>query len=76
MNWKGCGRNWCLPLLRYCDSVWMEVLRRTTKNLIQDRRFPDRDLNSGHSLDCVVQFLRMSQFRYRYAGVPVLVAGT
>jgi len=30
------------------------------KNLSQDARSPDRDLNSGHPLYCIVQLLRVS----------------
>jgi hypothetical protein len=31
MNWKGYGRNWSWPNLRYYPSIYLEGLRKTTK---------------------------------------------
>jgi hypothetical protein len=33
MNLKGCGRKWSGPNLRYCPSICLEGLRKTTKEL-------------------------------------------
>jgi hypothetical protein len=30
-NWKGCGRKWPWPNLRYYPEICLEGLRRTTK---------------------------------------------
>jgi hypothetical protein len=47
MNWKGCGRKRSCPDLRYYPVICLEGLRKTTKNLSQDRRSLGRDLNPG-----------------------------
>jgi hypothetical protein len=47
MNLKGCGRKQSWPNLRYYPGIFLEGLRKTTKALSQDNRFPCQDLNSG-----------------------------
>jgi hypothetical protein len=42
MNLKGFGL-----ILRYCNSICMEGLRKTTKNLSQDSQSLGQDLNLG-----------------------------
>jgi hypothetical protein len=34
MNWKGCGRKLSWLNFRYCPSICLEGLRKTTENLI------------------------------------------
>jgi hypothetical protein len=34
-------------ILTYYPSIFVDGLRKTTKNLSQDSRYPDRDLNPG-----------------------------
>jgi hypothetical protein len=46
-NWEGCGRKRSCSNLRYYPSICLYELRRTTKNLSQDSRYPSRDLNLG-----------------------------
>jgi hypothetical protein len=41
---EGSGRD---LLLRYCPSIFLEELRKATKNLSQDSRSAGRDLNPG-----------------------------
>jgi hypothetical protein len=36
MNWKGYGREWSWPNLRYYPGIFLEGLRKTTRNLLQD----------------------------------------
>jgi hypothetical protein len=45
MNRKGCGRKRPWPNLRYYNGIFLEGLRKTTKNLSRDSRSPGRDLN-------------------------------
>jgi hypothetical protein len=47
MNWKGCGRKWLWPNLRYYPGICLEELRKTTKNLSQDSQSLGRGLNPG-----------------------------
>jgi hypothetical protein len=47
MKWKGYGRKWTWPNLRYFPGVCMERMREITKNLSQDSRSPGEDLNPG-----------------------------
>jgi hypothetical protein len=47
MNWRGCGRKRSCPNLRYYPSIYVEGLRKTTKNLSQNNLSPGRDVNSG-----------------------------
>jgi hypothetical protein len=47
MNWKGGGTKRSWPNLRYYPRFCPQGLRKTTKNLSQDRRPPDRDFNPG-----------------------------
>jgi hypothetical protein len=47
MNWKRRGRKRSWPNLRYCHGIYLEGLRKTTKNLSWDSRSPGRDLNPG-----------------------------
>jgi hypothetical protein len=47
MNWKGCGRKWSWPNLRYYPGICLEGLGETTRNLSQDNRSPGGDLNPG-----------------------------
>jgi hypothetical protein len=35
MNWKGCGRKWLWPNLRYYPSVCLEELRKTMKTSVK-----------------------------------------
>jgi hypothetical protein len=45
MNWKGYGRKWMGPNLRYYPEISPEVLRKPSKNLSQDSGSSGRDLN-------------------------------
>jgi hypothetical protein len=45
MIWKECGRKQSWPNLEYYPGIYLEGLRKTTKNLSHDNRSPDRDLN-------------------------------
>jgi hypothetical protein len=36
MNWKGFGKKWLWPNLRYYPCMYLGRLRRTTRNLSQD----------------------------------------
>jgi hypothetical protein len=47
MNWKECGRKWSWPNLRYCPSIFLEKLRKTTKSPYQDRWSSGLDFNVG-----------------------------
>jgi hypothetical protein len=47
MNWKGWGRKRSWLNLSYYPSIFLEGLRKTTKNFSQDTRSPGRDLNPG-----------------------------
>jgi hypothetical protein len=47
MNWKGCGKKRSWPNLRLYPRICLEGLRKTTKNLSQDSRYPGRDLKPG-----------------------------
>jgi hypothetical protein len=49
MNWKGCGRKWSWPNLKYYPGICLEGLRKATKTLSQDSRSASRDLNPGPS---------------------------
>jgi hypothetical protein len=46
MNQKGCGRKWSWPDLRYYQAFAWKYLGKPQK-LIQDSRYPNRDLNQG-----------------------------
>jgi hypothetical protein len=35
MNWKGYGRNGSWPNFRYYTVIFLEVLRKTTKNAVR-----------------------------------------
>jgi hypothetical protein len=48
MNWKGYGRKRPRSNLRYYSGICLEGLRKTKKNLSQDRWSLDRDINPGH----------------------------
>jgi hypothetical protein len=45
MNWKGYGRKWLWPNLRYCPWICVEVLRETMKNLSHGNWFLGQELN-------------------------------
>jgi hypothetical protein len=45
MNWKGFGRKRPWPNVRFYSKIRLEGLRKTMKNLNQNSRSPDRDLN-------------------------------
>jgi hypothetical protein len=47
MNVKRCESKRLWSNLRYYPGISLERLRKTTKDLSQDSRAPDRDLNSG-----------------------------
>jgi hypothetical protein len=47
MNWKGYGRKWAWPNLRYYPGICLEGLRKATKNASQNNRSAGRDLNPG-----------------------------
>jgi hypothetical protein len=47
MNWEKCGRKRWRVNIRYYPGICLEGLRRTTKPLIQDSRYPGRDMNPG-----------------------------
>jgi hypothetical protein len=47
MNGKGCGRKRSWPNIRYYPGIFLEGLRKTTKNLSQDIQALGRDLNLG-----------------------------
>jgi hypothetical protein len=49
MNWKGSGikRSW--PNSKEISSICLEELRKTTKTLSQDSRYPSLDSNLGPS---------------------------
>jgi hypothetical protein len=53
MIWKGFGKDLegsCRGLIvRYCRSIILEKMRKTTKTLNQDSRSPSRDLKQGLS---------------------------
>jgi hypothetical protein len=46
-NWKESWRKRPWPNLRYCPGICLQGLRKTTRNLNQDSRSPQRDLNPG-----------------------------
>jgi hypothetical protein len=45
MKWCGRKRSW--PNIKYYPGIFLEKLRKTTKDLSQDMRSTDRDLNPG-----------------------------
>jgi hypothetical protein len=47
MNGVECGRRLSLPNLRQYSGIFVEGLRKTTKNFSHDSRSPGRDLNPG-----------------------------
>jgi hypothetical protein len=47
MNWKGYGRKRQWPKLRHHPGICLEGLRKTKKNLSQDKGSPGRDFNPG-----------------------------
>jgi hypothetical protein len=47
MNWKGYGRKWSWPNLRYYPRISLEVLRKTMENLSQYSWTLGQDLNLG-----------------------------
>lgn len=47
MTWRRYGRKRSWSNLRYFTGASLEVLRKTAKNLNQNSRFPDGDLNPG-----------------------------
>jgi hypothetical protein len=36
MSWKGCGKKWSWPNLRYYPRIFMKELRKITKDFIDD----------------------------------------
>jgi hypothetical protein len=48
-NWNGCRRRRSWPNLKHYLSLYLEGVRKTTKNLSQDNRSPGQDLNPGPS---------------------------
>jgi hypothetical protein len=48
MKWKGCGRKWSWPNLRFYLGIFQEELRKTMKNFSQDSQSLGQDLNLGH----------------------------
>jgi hypothetical protein len=47
MNWNVCGTKRSLPNLMNYFGIVLEGLRKTIKNLSQDRRSSGRDFNAG-----------------------------
>jgi hypothetical protein len=47
MNWKECGRKRSWPNLRHYHCICLEELRKVSKDLSQDSRFPVQDFNPG-----------------------------
>jgi hypothetical protein len=47
MNWKRFGKNRSWPDLRYNPGIFLEELRKATRNFSQDSRSLGRDLNTG-----------------------------
>lgn len=45
MNQKGCETKWSWPYLWYYPRIYMEELRKITKNLSQDSWCPSWDMN-------------------------------
>jgi hypothetical protein len=45
MNWQGSGKV-AVAYFRYYTGIFLDILRKTTKNFSQNSRSPDRDLNS------------------------------
>jgi hypothetical protein len=45
MNCKGCGKKLSWRTLMYYAGICLEELRKTTRNLRQNSRSSDRDLN-------------------------------
>jgi hypothetical protein len=45
INWKGCGRKWLWPILKYYPSISLEELRKATQNFSQDSKSLGQDLN-------------------------------
>jgi hypothetical protein len=45
MNWKECERKRSWANLKFCRGIFLEGLKKTTKNLNQGSRSPSRDLN-------------------------------
>jgi hypothetical protein len=39
MNWKGCGRKWLWPNLRYYPGIFLEALRKTIKSPVRIASF-------------------------------------
>jgi hypothetical protein len=48
VNWKSLGRKQAWPNLGHYPNLFLEGLRKITKNLSNNGRSPDRDLNRGH----------------------------
>lgn len=48
-KWEGYGRNLLWPNFRFYPGIFLERLRRTTKNFSRDSRFPGRRWNLGPS---------------------------
>jgi hypothetical protein len=47
MNWKGCETKRSWPKLRYYLDIFVEGLRKTTRNPSYDNRSPGQYLNLG-----------------------------
>jgi hypothetical protein len=47
MDWKGFGNMRLWSNLRYYPGICLKDTKKTTKELSQDSRFPDQDLNPG-----------------------------
>jgi hypothetical protein len=47
MNWKGFGRKWLWPNLRYYLGIHLEGLMKTMIILSQDSWSPSQDSNPG-----------------------------
>jgi hypothetical protein len=54
MNGKGCGINLSCPNLMYYLGIFLEGLRTTMKNLIQDSWSLGQDLNPRHEYEAGV----------------------
>lgn len=47
MNRRRFGRKRSKLILKYCQRIYVEEIRKITKNLKQDSRSPVQDLNTG-----------------------------
>jgi hypothetical protein len=47
MDWKGCGKKRSWSDFRYYPGIYLDGLRKTTKDLSQDSRSPGRDFKPG-----------------------------